>query len=72
MLKTRRMVRSPTIQFTANGRSFTFAGPEAGSSMNTGDHVQVSYDPNNPASARDMSAGVAKAWVLMGLGVVTH
>jgi hypothetical protein len=60
----------PTIQFTANGRSFIFAGPEAGSSMNTGGHVQVSYDPNNPASARDMSAGVAEAWVLMGLGVL--
>jgi hypothetical protein len=60
----------PTIQFSANGRSFTFAGPEAGRSLTTGQAVQVSYDPDDPASARDMSAGVAKAWVLMGLGVL--
>ena len=60
----------PTIQFTANGRSFTFAGPESGSSMNTGDQVQVSYDPSNPAFARDMSAGVGEAWMLMLFGAL--
>jgi hypothetical protein len=60
----------PTIQFTANGDSFTFAGPQSGSSMNTGDQVQVSYDPSNPASARDMSAGVGAAWMLMLFGAL--
>jgi hypothetical protein len=60
----------PTIQFTANGHNFTFAGPESGNSMNTGDRVQVSYDPGNPAVARDTSAGVGKAWLLMGFGVL--
>jgi Protein of unknown function (DUF3592) len=58
----------PTIQFAANGRNFTFAGPESGTSINTGDQVHVSYDPSNPAFARDMSAGVGKAWLLMGFG----
>lgn len=60
----------PTIQFTANGHSYTFAGPESGSSINTGDNVQVSYDPSNPAYARDMSAGVVKAWLLIGIGAL--
>jgi hypothetical protein len=60
----------PTIQFTANGHNFTFAGPESGTSMNAGDQVQVSYDPGNPAFARDMSAGVSKAWLLIGFGVL--
>jgi hypothetical protein len=60
----------PTIQFTANGRNFTFTGPESGNSMNTGDQVQVSYDPGNPAVARDISAGAGKAWMLMGFGAL--
>jgi hypothetical protein len=60
----------PTIQFTANGRNFTFAGPESGNQVNTGDQVHVSYDPGNPAVARDLSAGVGKAWLLMGSGAL--
>lgn len=60
----------PAIQFTANGHNFTFAGPESSNSINTGDHVQVSYDPSNRAFARDMSAGVGKAWMLMGFGAL--
>jgi hypothetical protein len=60
----------PTIQFTANGHDFTFAGPESGTAMNTGDQVQVSYDPGHPALARDISAGVGKAWLLMGFGAL--
>ena len=48
----------PAIQFTAaNGRTVTFAGPESGTPIDTGGQVQVSYDPGNPASARDVSAG---------------
>src|SRR5215472_6351340 len=59
----------PTIQFTAaNGHTFTFAGPESGNAINTGDPVRVSYDPGNPAAARDMSAGAGNAWLLMGVG----
>jgi len=60
----------PAIQFTANGRDFTFAGPESSSPVNTGDQVRVSYDPGNPAIARDMSAGVGKAWLLIGFGAL--
>ena len=61
----------PTIQFTAaNGRTFSFAGPESNDPVNTGDQVQVSYDPGNPASARDLSAGVGKAWMLIGFGAL--
>ena len=60
----------PTIQFTANGRDFTFAGPESGNPVNTGEQVQVSYDPGNPAAARDMSAGVGKGWLLMVFGAL--
>jgi hypothetical protein len=61
----------PTIQFTAaNGHTFTFAGPESGNPVNTGDPVQVSYDPGNPAAARDMSAGDGNAWLLMGVGTL--
>lgn len=60
----------PTIQFTANGRDFTFTGPESGNPMNTGDHVQVSYDPGNPAFARDISAGSGEGWILIGLGAL--
>ena len=60
----------PTIQFTANGRDFTFAGPESSSSINTGDQVQVSYDPGNPAVARDMSAGVGQAWLQIAAGAL--
>jgi hypothetical protein len=58
----------PTVQFAAGGKNFTFAGPESKSSMNTGDQVQVSYDPGNPSDARDISAGVGNAWLLIGLG----
>jgi hypothetical protein len=61
----------PEIQFTAaNGRTVTFAGPESGNPMDTGAQVQVSYDPGNPASARDMSAGAGNAWMLIGLGAL--
>ncbi len=61
----------PTIQFTAaNGRAFIFAGPESGNPVNTGDPVQVSYDPGNPAIARDMSAGTGSAWRLIGFGTL--
>ena len=60
----------PTIQFTANGHSFSFAGPESSGAMNAGDQVNVSYDPRDPAQARDISAGVGKAWLLIGLGVL--
>jgi hypothetical protein len=60
----------PTIQFTANGHNFTFAGPESGTPLNTGDQVHVSYDPGNPAVARDMSAGTGKAWLLIGFGIL--
>jgi hypothetical protein len=61
----------PTIQFTAaNGRAFTFAGPESGSPVDTGAPVQVSYDPGNPAVARDMSAGAGNAWMLIGFGAL--
>jgi Protein of unknown function (DUF3592) len=58
----------PTIQFAANGQNFTFDGPESGNSMNSGGHVRVSYDPNSPASARDLSAGVSGAWLAIGIG----
>jgi Protein of unknown function (DUF3592) len=60
----------PTIQFTANGRGFTFAGPESGDSVNTGDQVRVSYDPSNPAFARDMSAGVGEGLILIVFGAL--
>jgi hypothetical protein len=59
----------PMIQFTANGRNFIFAGPQSSNSINTGGQVRVSYDPGHPASARDMSAGVGQAWLLIGIGV---
>jgi Protein of unknown function (DUF3592) len=61
----------PAIQFTAaNGHAFTFAGPESGNPVNTGDPVRVSYDPRDPAVARDMSAGAGDAWMLIGLGTL--
>jgi hypothetical protein len=60
----------PTIQFTANGKNFSFAGPQSSNSVNTGDQVQVSYDPGNPAAARDMSAGVGQAWLLIAFGAL--
>lgn len=58
----------PTIQYPANGSDFTFAGPESNSLINTGDQVQVSYDPSNPAIARDVSAGEGEAWTEIVLG----
>ncbi len=61
----------PTIQFTAGGVSFTFTGPESSNSMKVGDPVQVSYDPRNPAVARDISASVGEAWLEIGLGVLS-
>lgn len=60
----------PTIQFTANGHNFIFAGPDSSNSINPGDQVHVSYDPGHPAFARDMSAGAGKAWTLMGFGAL--
>ena len=61
---------TPIIQFTANGRDFTFAGPDSNRSMNTGDQVQVSYDPGNPAVAHDLSAGEGQAWTQIAVGAV--
>jgi hypothetical protein len=61
----------PDIQFTAaNGRTVTFAGPESGNPIDAGDQVRVSYDPANPAVARDISAGSGDAWMLIGLGAL--
>lgn len=60
----------PTIQFTANGHNFTFAGPESGNAISTGDRVRVSYDPGDPASARDVSAGAGQAWLLIAFGAL--
>ncbi len=62
---------APVIQFTAaNGRTVTFTGPESGNPVNTGDPVQVSYDPGDPAVARDLSAGAGNAWMLFGFGTL--
>lgn len=61
----------PAVRFTAaDGRVVTFTGPESSSPVNTGDQVQVSYNPGNPASARDLSAGVGKSWLLIGFGTL--
>jgi len=61
----------PDIQFTAvNGHAVTFTGPESSSPVNTGDQVRVSYDPADPAAARDLSAGVGKAGLLIAFGVL--
>jgi hypothetical protein len=61
----------PAIQFTAaDGRTVTFAGPESGNPVDTGDQVQVSYDPGNPAAARDVSAGAGDSWLLIGFGAL--
>ena len=61
----------PAIQFTAaNGHAFIFAGPESGNPVNTGDPVQVSYDPRDPAVARDTSAGTGNAWMQIGFGTL--
>ena len=61
----------PATQFTAvNGRTVTFTGPQSGSPIDTGDQVQVSYDPGNPAVARDTSAGPGNAWMLIGFGAL--
>jgi hypothetical protein len=38
--------------------------------MNTGDQVQVSYDPGNPAFAREVSASAGPAWWLIELGAL--
>lgn len=59
----------PTIRFTsASGHTVTFNGPESNTETTTGDHVRVSYDPGNPALAKDVSAGVGDAFLLMGVG----
>jgi len=60
----------PTIQFAANGHNVTFTGPESGSAINTGNQVQVSYDPRSPAVARDISAGTGNALLMIGLGAL--
>jgi Protein of unknown function (DUF3592) len=61
----------PAIRFTAaSGRTVTFAGPESGNPIDTGDQVRVSYDPANPASARDVSAGAGNSWLLIGIGAL--
>ena len=61
----------PEIQFTAaNGRTVTFAGPESGNPIDAGDQVRVSYDPVNPAVARDISAGPGDSWMLIGFGAL--
>jgi uncharacterized protein DUF3592 len=60
----------PIIQFAANGHDFTFTGPQSNNSISTGDPVQVSYDPGNPAFARDISAGEGLAWEMIVFGAM--
>jgi uncharacterized protein DUF3592 len=60
----------PIIGFAANGHDFTFTGPQSGNSISTGDPVQVSYDPGNPALARDVSAGEGMAWEMIVFGAM--
>src|SRR5215472_9546306 len=60
----------PTIQFAANGHDFTFTGPQSNNLISTGDPVQVSYDPGNPAFARDLSAGEGLAREEIAFGAV--
>jgi hypothetical protein len=60
----------PTIQFAANGDNFTFTGPQSVTSLTTGDRVRVSYDPSNPDSARDLTAGDDFAWPQIWFGTL--
>ena len=52
------------ISFTTRtGEELTFTGPgESTTAIKSGQTVRVSYDPANPADARDMSAG-GEAWI---------
>lgn len=50
----------------------TSPSSESSNPVNTGDHVQVSYDPGNPSTARDLSAGAGNTWMLMGLGALAN
>jgi hypothetical protein len=61
---------TPTIRFeTPDGASHTFAGPLYSSEIDTGQTVDVSYDPANPAAAHDVSASDTEGFVGIGFGV---
>ncbi len=61
---------TPTIQFeTPGGAAHTFVGPTYSSEIDTGQTVNVSYDPADPAVAHDVSASDGDALLLIGFGV---
>jgi len=61
---------TPVIAFTANGHSYEFTGPQYSSDIVTGTVVKVSYDPQNPTDAHDISASANRGLLEMGVGVV--
>ena len=60
---------TPTVRFTAaNGSTYTFIGPTGGQ-INVGDTVTVSYSPNNPDMAHDISGSGTNGLLMLGIGV---
>jgi hypothetical protein len=61
----------PRIYFMDNqGGVHFFDGPSTSHKPTIGSTVKVSYDPNNPEHASDLSAGKATWKVLLGIGIV--
>jgi hypothetical protein len=65
---------APIIEFeTPDGATHRFTDSVSGTfSPHTGDTVTVSYDPNNPSNARDLSNKGAKIghWAFLGIGLL--
>jgi hypothetical protein len=60
---------TPTIRFVAvNGNTYSFVGPPGGL-ISDGNLVRVSYDPNNPRVAHDVSGSSNNGVFVMGMGV---
>jgi uncharacterized protein DUF3592 len=61
---------TPTIRFvTASGTAYTFVGPTSGSQMSTGQPLNVSYRPDDPNDAHDISGSGGQGLFLLGFGV---
>jgi Protein of unknown function (DUF3592) len=61
----------PTIQFTtASGTPVTFTGPHDQNPLQTGETVNVSYNPSNPTDAHDISANVGSTTTAVVFGAL--
>jgi hypothetical protein len=61
----------PTIHYRVHHVHYAMTGPQSETVITVGQKVKISYDPSNPANARDISASKSTAESEIATGILT-